>query len=127
MSKVLVVESAESIAKPLCALLEQHKFTVQLVAESAQAAALDLSEFAALVIDLKLDDPAALALLERLHREQSHLVGRVVVMTSAAADEIVAALEAIGVCDVVPKPLNAEEIVRAVLECLEHSPSFSVQ
>ena len=127
MSKVLVVEAAESIAKPLCALLEQHNFKVDLVAESAQAAALDLTVYAALVVDLKLGDAAALELLKRLHREQSHLVGRVVVMTSAVAEEIVAALEAIGVCDVVPKPLNAEEIVRAVLDCLEHSPSFSVQ
>lgn len=122
-----MVEAAESVAKPLCALLEQHDFTVDLVADSVKAAALDLSVYAALVIDLKLGDADALALLERLHREQSHLVGRVVVMTSSIAEEIVAALEAIGVCDVVPKPLNAEEIVRAVLDCLEHSPSFSVQ
>ncbi|MEA2463096.1 MAG: Response regulator receiver domain [Acidobacteriota bacterium] len=127
MSKVLVVEAAESTAKPLCALLEQHEFTVDLVAESAEASALDLTKYAALVIDLTLGDDGALALLERLHRDKSHLVGRVVVMTSALEEEIVMALEAIGVCDVVPKPLNAEEIVRAVLECLEHSPSFSVQ
>ena len=127
MSRVLVVEPAESIAKPLCALLEQHDFTVDLVADSAQATALDLTVYAALVVDLKLDDATALTLLERLHREQSHLVGRVVVMTSAVAEEVVTALEAIGVCDVVPKPLNAEDIVRAVLDCLEHSPSFSVQ
>jgi DNA-binding response OmpR family regulator len=127
MSRVLVVETAETIAKPLCALLEQHDFTVDLVADSAQAAALDLTVYAALVVDLKLGDADVLALLERLHREQSHLVGRVVVMTSAVAEEVVAALEAIGVCGVVPKPLNAEEIVRAVLDCLEHSPSFSVQ
>jgi DNA-binding response OmpR family regulator len=127
MSRVLVVEAAESVAKPLCALLEQHDFVVDLAPESTEAAALDLSVYAALVIDLDLGDAGALALLERLHREQSHLVGRVVVMTSSAAEEIVVALEAIGVCDVVPKPLNAEEIVRAVLDCLEHSPSFSVQ
>ena len=127
MSRVLVVEAAESIAKPLCALLEQHKFTVDRVERSTEASALDLTKYAALVIDLRLEDRDALALLERLHRDKSHLVGRVVVMTSSVAEEIVAALEAIGVCDVVPKPLNAEEIVRAVLDCLEHSPSFSVQ
>ena len=127
MSRILVVEAAESIAKPLCALLEQHEFTVDLAANAAAASTLDLAKYAALVVDLKLEDRHALELLERLHREKSHLVGRVVVMTSAVAEEIVAALEAIGVCDVVPKPLNAEEIVRAVLDCLEHSPSFSVQ
>jgi DNA-binding response OmpR family regulator len=127
MSRVLVVEAAESIAKPLCALLEQHEFAVDVVSQSTETSGLDLTRYAALVIDLTLGDGDALALLERLHRDKSHLVGRVVVMTSSVEKEIVTALEAIGVCDVVPKPLNAEEIVRAVLDCLEHSPAFSVQ
>jgi DNA-binding response OmpR family regulator len=127
MVRVLVVEAAESVAKPLRGLLEQHEFIVDMVANSAEASAVELAKYAALIVDLKVGDGEALGLLERLHREKSHLVGRVVVMTSAAEADIVAALEAIGVCDVVPKPLNAEEIVRAVLDCLEHSPGFSVQ
>lgn len=127
MRRVLAVEPAETIAIPLRFLLEEHEFAVDVAASTDEVAALDLSKYAALIIDVKPGSTSTLDLIARLHREQSHLVGRIVAMSSSTAEEVVAALEALGVCDVVPKPLNAEDIVRAVLDCIEHSPQFNVQ
>jgi DNA-binding NtrC family response regulator len=127
MQKVLVVEPAESIAIPLRALLEQHGLEVDVVAVGDEVATRDLKNYAALVIDLKTGRDDAFAFLAELHFHHPHLSGRIVVMSATAAAEVIAALDALGVCGVVAKPLDAEEIVQAVLECLEHSPQHSVQ
>jgi len=50
----------------------------------------------------------------------------VVVMSAHEGEPLTRELERLGVCDIVPKPINAQEILRAVFECLEPSPDFAV-
>lgn len=122
--RLLLIEPAETIAAPVRALLEQNRFIVDHIATTTEARARDLSVYAALVVDVKPDD---LHFVEWLYRVHSHLTGRVVVISTDDAPQLEKQLTELGVCDVVPKPVNAQEILRAVFECLEESPEWAVQ
>lgn len=124
---LLLMEPAAITAAPIRALLEQNGFRVD-VAEHADAVDIDkLSAYAAIIIDVAREGREAIALIRRLHAVQSHLVGRIVVMTADEPADIAAALEAADVCGIVPKPIHAEVILRTVYECLESSPAYSLQ
>ena len=127
MLRLLLIEPSATVAIPIQALLEQNQFTVDVIETIAEARACDLTRYALLVIDVHRDNREALDFVQWLHRKESHLLGRVVVMSAGDADALTRELDALGVCDVVPKPINAEEIVRAVFECLEKNPIQSVQ
>lgn len=125
MVRLLLIEPSETVAAPIRALLEQNDFTVEVVPTIAEARAGDLTRFALLVVDVRRADRDGLGFVQWLHREESHMVGRVVVIS--ADDGVEDELIALGVCDLVPKPVNAQEILRAVFECLEKNPVLSVQ
>ena len=122
--RLLLIEPSASIAAPIRGLLEQNRFLVDVVENIADARTRDLAGYAALIVDVRRDD---LQFVQWLHQNHSHLVGRVVVISADDHAMLVSELEHLGVCDVVPKPVNAEEILRAVFECLELSPDFAVQ
>ena len=122
--QLLLIEPSKTIAAPIRALLEQNQFLVDVIEDIADARARDLSGYAALIVDVRQDD---LQFVQWLHQNHSHLIGRVVVISADDHAMLVRELEQLGVCDVVPKPVNAEEILRAVFECLELSPGFAVQ
>jgi CheY-like chemotaxis protein len=46
---------------------------------------------------------------------------RLVVISADAADRIQTELAATGICDIVPKPVCAEDILAAVEQCLDNS------
>lgn len=121
--RLLLIEPSQSTAAPIRALLEHNAFVVDHVATTAEARAGVLSHYAVLVVDVQGDD---LLFVQWLGQNHSHLIGRVVVISAGAHEPLVEELARLGVCDIVPKPVNAEEIVRAVFECLELSPEFAV-
>lgn len=120
MHRLLLIEPSETTAIPIRALLEQNGFTVDVVHGIAEAR--ELSSYALLVVDVRRGDHDGLRFVQRLHREKSHLVGRIVVISADDGDALAEELSAVDVCDIVPKPVNAEEILRAVFECLEKNP-----
>jgi DNA-binding response OmpR family regulator len=121
---LLLIEPSESTATPIRALLEQNDFLVDVVHSVAEAR--DLSKYALLVVDMRRGDHEGMQFVQRLHREESHLVGRIVVISADDGHLLEQELHALDVCDVVPKPVNAEEILRAVFECLEKNPAGAV-
>ena len=93
----------------------------------AEARTRDLANYSLLVVDVHRNDREGLEFVHWLHHEHSHLVGRVVVISADDADALAHELDAMGVCDIVPKPVNAQEILRAVFECLEKNPVMAIQ
>ncbi len=127
MHRLLLIEPTASTAAPIAAFLAEHDFLVDVVATTAEARDYDFARYAVLIVDLKREEREGLLFVQWLHQVHSQLVGRVVVISADDADALAADLSELDVCDVVPKPINAQEILRAVLECLEKSPAYSVQ
>lgn len=125
--RLLLVEPSASVAAPIRGLLEQNHFLVDVAESVSEARSRDLDSAALLIVDVRRDDREGLSFVQWLHREESHLVGRVVVISADDSETLQRDLEALGVCDVIPKPVNAEEILRAVYECLEKNPALAVQ
>ncbi|HEX2834056.1 MAG TPA: response regulator [Thermoanaerobaculia bacterium] len=126
MYRVLLSEPNAAVATAVRVVLEQKSFAVDVVADLAEIRSRNLSPYAALVIDVHREPRHGLDLVEWIYRERAELLPRVIVITGDDADAIREALATTGVCDVVIKPVNATEILRAVIECLENSPEFAV-
>ncbi len=127
MHRLLLIEPSASTSAPIKAFLEQNNFAVDVLTTTAEARECDFTRYAVLIVDLQRTEREGLIFVQWLHQVHSELVGRVVVISADDADALAADLSELDVCDVVPKPINAQEILRAVLECLEKSPAFSVQ
>jgi DNA-binding response OmpR family regulator len=127
MHRVLLVEANPAIATAVRAVLEHHAFAVDVVSDEAEIRRTELSAYAVVIIDVHREPRRGLDDLEWLFRNHSWLMPRVVVITADDSDAIRDALGESGICEVVVKPVSPPEILRAVLECLEKSPTFSVQ
>lgn len=76
------------------------------------------------IIDVNpADAEGGLAFLHHLKTSAEHLLPRVVVLSNDAPERISRELFAIGICDIVPKPVRAEDILAAVEECLDKTPA----
>ena len=125
--RLLLIEPSATTAAPIRALLEHNEYQVEVVSTIAEARARDLTQFAVLIVDVRREDRDGLLFVQWLHQVHSHLAGRVVVISADDSKALEQDLVELGVCDVVPKPVNAEEILRAVMECLGKNPALAVQ
>lgn len=121
--RLLLIEPSDTTAAPIRALLEQNGFRVDPVSNIHEARARDLAPYGVIIVDIHRRDRDALLFVQWLHQQHSHLIGRVVVVSADSSEELAQELDSLGVCDIVPKPVDAEEILRAVLECLELTPT----
>ena len=123
--RVLFVSDHPEVAIAVGAALRNRRFDVRRAANKADAVArLESSDYDVFIIDIDLADAeGGLAFLRHLKTAAEHLMPRVVVISRDAPDRISRELLAIGVCDIVPKPVRAEEILKAVEECLDKSPA----
>jgi DNA-binding NtrC family response regulator len=124
---ILMIEPSDSVAAAVTALLEQHELTVERLTTISEVRTRDLDRYGVIVVDVRVEDGEAVSFLESVYRHQSHLTSRIVVVSVDGEPELRIVLEAVDICDIVPKPVNADDIVRAVLECLEPNPVMSVQ
>jgi DNA-binding response OmpR family regulator len=127
MYRVLLSEPNAAVATAIRVVLEQNSFAVDVVSHANDIRTRDLTRYAALIVDVHREGRRGLDVIEWLTFEHSDLIPRVVIITGDDAHAIRGALETIGVCEVVVKPINAADILRAVIECLEKSPEFAVQ
>jgi two-component system, NtrC family, response regulator PilR len=124
-ARILLIEANPDVSRTVTAVLEQHHLEVTL-AEDARTAVglLDSKEFDLLIVDVKLDTGRdGLQFLQRLQESALHLLPRTIVISAEPADSVMRELHAIGICDVVPKPVHADEILAAVEECLDRTSS----
>jgi DNA-binding NarL/FixJ family response regulator len=121
--RVLFVSDHPEVAVAVGAALRTKAFDVQRAVNKADAAArLESSDYDVFIIDINLaDDKGGLAFLRHLKTSAEHLLPRVVVISTDAPEHISRELLSIGICDIVPKPVRAEEILQAVEECIDKS------
>lgn len=119
---VLLVEPAETVRTTVSAFLEAHLFHVEAAHDDGEAIRM-LDGFAAVVVNVNLQTNFGFELLEHISRNLPALLSRVVVITSDETGAVAAALSRIGFCEIVPKPIRAEEILAAVQECLQMTPA----
>lgn len=121
--RVLFVSDHPEVAVAVGAALSTQHFDVQRASNKADAAArLDAGDYDAFIIDIDLNhDEGGLAFLRYLKMSAEHLLPRVVVISAEAPERVSHELHAIGICDIVPKPVRAEDILAAVEECLDKS------
>lgn len=125
--RILLIEESAAIAAPIQALLEQNDFRVDLLADVAEAMGFIDQQYAIVIVDLKLRNAAGFTFMQWLFTTRGHLLPRVIVISADESAPLVARLGEIGICDLVPKPVHAEAILRAIWECLEKAPTYSVQ
>jgi DNA-binding response OmpR family regulator len=125
--RILLVEENPDLAAPICAILERNGFRCDVAADTSEAMERVELPFVVLIVDLKLDAPHALTFIEWLYATRNHVMGRLIVVSSSEQAGLMEKLESIGICDVVPKPIDAELILRAVYDCLEKTPTFALQ
>jgi DNA-binding response OmpR family regulator len=124
--RILLIEESAAIAAPIQALLEQNDFRVDLAADAGEVMDRVDQSYAIIIIDLKLHGASGFTFMQWLHSTRSHLLPRVIVISGEENASLVQRLSEIGICDLVPKPVHAETILRAIWECLEKAPTYSL-
>jgi DNA-binding response OmpR family regulator len=124
--RILLIEESEAIAAPIKALLEQNDFRVDHAADAGEVMERIDQPYAIIIIDLKLHAASGFTFMQWLHSTRNHLLARVIVISGDGNEALVKRLEEIGICDLVPKPVHAETILRAIWECLEKAPTYSL-
>jgi DNA-binding response OmpR family regulator len=121
--RILFLSDHPEVAVAISAALGAHDFDVRRAANrTAAVAMLASSDYDVFVVDVNLaEGEGGLAFLRHLKESAEHLLPRVVVISAEAPERISRELEGIGICDIVPKPVRAEEIIEAVEECLDKS------
>lgn len=118
--RILLVEDDLSISALITAALAAHNVQVdQCDSELAAIKLIATREYNAIVVDVRIVGRVGLTLLAHLHEAIPHMVSRIIVITADDRAEVEAELRAIGICGVIPKPVDLEEIVRAVQDCLD--------
>lgn len=122
--RILLVETDGSVGVPLRAGLELNAFDVES-SEDDQGAIERMAEetFDVVVIDVRLSRRNGLGLLEHIGRTLPDFLTRIVVISGDVAADVTREMKAIGVCDVVPKPVHLDTIVEAIRDCLEKTSS----
>ena len=124
-ARILFVESTPDIARAISAMLEQHQFEIARADDDRRAAErLATEHFDVLVVEIKAHpENDGLRFLRQLNADTPHLLPRVVAISGDTEPSVRRELEAIGVCDIVLKPVHETEILNAVLECLDRTPA----
>ena len=106
-------------------MLESHQFAITRVDDDRRATEhLSADHYDLMVVEIKPSpDDGGLRFLRQIQDEKPHLLQRVVAISSAPEAAVRKELEAIGVCDVILKPVHETEILEAVLECLDRTPA----
>lgn len=123
--QILFIESTPEVARAVAAVLERHQFDVARVDDPRRAAQRVASEhFDVVVVEVRAvaGDPG-LEFVREIHGASPHLTPRIVVISNDPTPSVQRELDAIGVCDVVLKPVYEEEILNAVRECLDRMPA----
>lgn len=123
--RILFVSDHLEVAVAVGAALRTQDFDVHRAINKREAAArLESGDYDVFVIDINLADAeGGLAFLHHLKTSAEHLLPGVVVISNDAPERISLELFAIGICDIVPKPVRAEVILAAVEECLDKTPA----
>lgn len=112
----LVVDDDASVRSLIQYVLRRESFEVEIASSPDEALTmLEERVYDVVVLDLRMNDPRALRILESLRERRPRLLRRVVIV-SAAVHLLRHGLPA-KVCRVLAKPFNIEDLVAAVSAC----------
>ena len=124
-ARILFLESTPDVASAVTSVLETNHFQVMRADDHRRAVdRLATDHFDLLVVEVKAtaDDPG-LHFLRNVNTTTPHLTPRIVVISNDPPPSVQRELDAIGVCDVLLKPVHQTEILQAVEECLDRTPA----
>jgi|GEM_PF-2017864 len=122
LPRILLVEDDSDVFTVIAAVLEAHHIQVDRAETDLSAIGQVISEtYAAIIVDVKLIRGIGLKVLKHLHDQLPHLLPRLIVVTGDDSEKVRAELQAIGICDVIPKPVEPQIILKVVQHCLDIS------
>lgn len=113
---ILIIEDDETVAEALRLVLESEGFSVRWEANAERGlAALADSRPKAVLLDLRLPDRPGQEILKHVCETQPDLP--VVVLTGQHDIEMVVECMRLGAADYLPKPLNRQQLLDALVSC----------
>jgi len=124
-ARILFLATSPDVSRAIAAMLESNDFHVTRGDESQHGAALlGASHFDLLVVEVKAS-PAdeCLRFLRHVKAAAPHLGGRIVALSGDPTQHVQRELDAIGICEIVLKPVHEDDILAAVNDCLDRAPA----
>jgi len=124
-SKILFLATTPEVSRAIGAMLEANDFHVTRSDEPSDAASrLAAEHFDLLVVEVKAShDDEGLSFLRHVSGAAPHLGPRIVAISGDPTHHVRRELDAIGICEIVLKPVHEDEILAAVNECLDRTPA----
>lgn len=117
MRRVLVVNDEDRTRSIAARLLEYHGYRVDIVADGAEAIELlGTSAYDAVLLDVVMPRVDGRGVLVHLARTNPAMIGRTVLIASAAQEAVEARLDE--VCRVLVKPVAVGQLMDAIDECV---------
>lgn len=124
LPRVLLVEDDSPVFVVIASVLEAHHIQVDRADTDLAAIGLVIGEkYGVIIVDVKLVHGVGLTVLKHLHDHLPHLLPSLVVVTPDDSEKVRVELQAIGICDVIPKPVEPQVILRVVQHCLDLNAS----
>jgi len=124
-ARILFLATSPDVSRAIAAMLESNDFHVTRGDESQHGAALlGSGHFDLLVVEVKASaDDEGLRFLRHVKAAAPQLGGRIVAISGDPTQHVQRELDAIGICEIVLKPVHEDDILAAVNECLDRTPA----
>jgi DNA-binding NtrC family response regulator len=124
-ARILFLATTPDVSRAIGAVLETNDFHVTPSDEASQAASrLAADHYDLLIVEVKASpDDEGLRLLRHVHGNAPHVGGRIVAISGDPTQHVQRELDAIGICEIILKPVHEDEILAAVHECLDRTPA----
>ena len=124
-ARILFLATTADVSRAIAAMLEANDFHVTRSDDSRHAAALLAAEhFDLLVTEVKAaHDDDGLRFLRHVKGNAPHLGPRIVAISGDPTQRVQHELDAVGICELVLKPVHEDEILSAVIGCLDRTPA----
>ena|SRR5689334_20039504 len=122
-ARILFLATTPAVSRAIAAMLESNDFYVTRSDAAPEAARLLAAEqFDLLAVEVKASPRHdGLRFLRHVHGTAPHFTPRIVVISGDPSENVRRELDNIGICDVVLKPVHEDEILAAVIECLDRT------
>ncbi|HUO84629.1 MAG TPA: response regulator [Thermoanaerobaculia bacterium] len=119
---VLLVDDSEETCTLIRAVL-RHDFSVEICSTGLEAIEnLRTRRYAAILLDLKMPDGNGFDVLDYLRDHAQELLPRVIIVTAVLGTAPLERARAYGICGIVGKPFDVEELLETVTRCADSGP-----
>jgi len=124
-ARILFLATSPDVSRAIAAMLESNNFDVTRSDESRHGASLlGDGHFDLLVVEVKASrEDEGLRFLRHVKGTSPQLGGRIVAISGDPTLHVQRELDAIGICEIVLKPVHEDDILAAVNDCLDRTPA----